>query len=98
MADIWDFVEIGCILSYNLINTFKWDCVIINTFYLYMKRGFIMDKKCSLNSRIEKLRDEISQEIDRDLYSMTIDDLVKKSNELNQLIVEYHKLINKGTA
>jgi len=57
-----------------------------------------MDKKCSLNSRIEKLRDEISQEIDRDLYSMTIDDLVKKSNELNQLIVEYHKLINKGTA
>ena len=33
MADIWDFVEIGCILSYNLINTFKWDCVIINTFF-----------------------------------------------------------------
>lgn len=57
-----------------------------------------MDKKYSLSSRIEKLRDEISQEIDGDLHSMTIDDLVKKSNELNQLIVEYHKLISKGNA
>ncbi len=54
-----------------------------------------MDKKYSLSSRIEGLRNEISQEIDANLYNMTIDDLVKKSNELNQLIVEYHRLVNE---
>ncbi|WP_432662647.1 aspartyl-phosphate phosphatase Spo0E family protein [Wukongibacter baidiensis] len=53
-----------------------------------------MDKKSSLSTRIEKLRDEISEKIDGNLHNMTIDELVSKSNELNKLIVEYHKLIN----
>lgn len=60
-----------------------------------MKRGFIMDKKNSLTTRIEKLRDEISEKIDGSLHNMTLDELVEKSNELNQLIVEYHKLVNR---
>jgi len=53
-----------------------------------------MDKKSSLSTRIEKLRDEISAKIDGNLHNMTIDELVEKSNELNQLIVEYHRLVN----
>lgn len=53
-----------------------------------------MDKKSNLSIKIERLRDEISKKIDGNLHNMTIDELVSKSNELNKLIVEYHKLIN----
>lgn len=56
-----------------------------------MKRGFIMDNRNSLSAKIEKLRKEMSATIDNNLHNMTIDELVSKSNELNRLIVEYHK-------
>lgn len=61
-----------------------------------MERGFIMDNKNNLSDRIEKLRNEISQQIDDDLHNMTIDDLVDKSNELNKLIVQYYKQTTKN--
>lgn len=55
-----------------------------------------MDKKSNLITKIENLRDEITEKIDGNLHNMTIDELVNKSNELNKLIVEYHRLINSN--
>lgn len=51
-----------------------------------------MDKKNTLITKIEQLRAEVSKKIDGNLHNMTIDELVNKSNELNKLIVEYHRL------
>lgn len=55
-----------------------------------------MDNRNSLSDRIEKLRNEISQQIDDDLHNMTIDELVNKSNKLNELIVEYYRQTTKN--
>lgn len=50
-----------------------------------------MNNTNSLSIKIEKLRKEMSATIDNNLHNMTIDELVDKSNELNKLIVQYHK-------
>lgn len=93
-----NFVEINKTLSYNLIRAIKlYDNEIYFSLHaIIMERGFIMDNRNNLSDRIEKLRNEISQQIDDDLHNMTIDDLVDKSNELNKLIVEYYKQTTKN--
>ncbi|SHJ66129.1 aspartyl-phosphate phosphatase Spo0E family protein [Paramaledivibacter caminithermalis] len=45
----------------------------------------------NLSDKIEKLRKEISETIENNLHNITIDEIIDKSNELNRLIVEYHK-------
>lgn len=55
-----------------------------------------MDNKDSLSCKIEKLRNEISKKINENLDNITIDDIIDKSNELNNLIVEYYRETNKN--